>query len=287
MRHRLAPIEPPAHRPFDAITSAEWPKTMAEGDMDDLATSIERSPNGGPVGAADGGLTAPDYRAARNVRPGPPASRVNTSAFDRVGDGPGQDPDDRQLHGHRTRLAGHLGQADRAEVERFRGHHDGAPAGVTASFDVHSTVDDPDRGGHAGRDAGDRIPGQDPVEDPVCALERLVWGRDLPVRQGRGGWQTCAACSSNPKLCSGLRDRNRWPRRMMNSRLVSRWCSGVTDAEQRTTRRDLGHLSLMQSLTCRRLMQSLDAPSVDAISGGSAADLSGSITTLPRAACRR
>ena len=37
--------------------------------------------------------------------------------------------------------------------------------------------------------------------------------------------------------------------------------------EQSTTRRDLCYLSLMRSLTCRPLMRSLDAPSVDAISG--------------------
>ena len=43
-------------------------------------------------------------------------------------------------------------------------------------------------------------------------------------------------------------------------------CSSRRPAEQRTTRRDLRYLSLMQSLTCRPLMRSLDAPSVDAIS---------------------
>ena len=43
-------------------------------------------------------------------------------------------------------------------------------------------------------------------------------------------------------------------------------CWSRRPAEQRTTRRDLCYLPLMQSLTCRPLMRSLDAPSVDAIS---------------------
>ena len=56
-------------------------------------------------------------------------------------------------------------------------------AAIAARLDLHLAVGDRQGRGHAGRDAGDRIAADDPVDDPARAFERPVRVSDLAIGQ--------------------------------------------------------------------------------------------------------